>query len=122
VNLKNNRSFDHLLTNRLKRYQKGYSGGIQRRRTDDTITKRKRTNNAPQNTKQKIKDKATQTLLKTGCELGCSRRENSPCCTNGTRRITLIKHSVISHVRKQNKSRWDCDYEKPNVFLVICDR
>jgi len=44
-------------------------------RIDNTMAKRKRpkrTNNDLQNTKQKTKDRATWTPLKTGCELRCS--------------------------------------------------
>ena len=38
--------------------------------TDNTMAKRKRTNNDLQNTTQKTKDRATRTSLKTGLDTG----------------------------------------------------
>jgi len=44
----------------------GYSEVVNRRRTDSTVAKRKRTNNGQQNITQKTKDRATRTPLKPG--------------------------------------------------------
>ena len=60
------------------------------------MIKRKRTNNDLQYITQKTKDRATRTPLKTGSELRCPRRASGSCSTSGTRRVTLVKHSVIS--------------------------
>ena len=38
----------------------------------------------------KTKDRATQILLKAGCELKCSRRISSSCYTSGTHRVTSV--------------------------------
>jgi len=53
--------------------------------------KEKRTNDYPQNTTQKTKDRATRSPLKTRGELRCSERVGSSCCTSGTSRVTLVK-------------------------------
>jgi hypothetical protein len=58
------------------------------------MIKRKRTNNDLQYITQKTKDRATRTPLKTGSELRCPRRASGSCSTSGTRRVTLVKHSV----------------------------
>ena len=54
-------------------------------------------NNDLQNIKQKTKHRATQTPLKAGGELECSRRVNSSCFTCGTRPgsmdDTVVKYS-----------------------------
>jgi len=47
--------------------------------------KDKRTNNDPQNIKQKTKDRTTRTTLKSADELMCPGRVNS-----STRRVTLV--------------------------------
>ena len=44
----------------------------------------------------KSKDRVTQTPLKTGDELRCSRRVSSSCSTSGTRRVNLVTNPVIS--------------------------
>jgi hypothetical protein len=58
-------------------------------RTDNTMAKRKRTKGQKnlQNTTQKTKDQATQTLLK--CR-GCSGRVSSSCSTSGTNHVTQV--------------------------------
>ena len=63
-------------------------------------------NNGLQNITQKIKDRATQTPLKTGVELRCTGRVVSSCSTCGTRLITLVTNPVISHEwgRDQNST------------------
>jgi hypothetical protein len=56
------------------------------------MTKRKRTtkNNGRQNTTQKTKDRATQTLLTTGDELKGYGMVGSFCSSSGTRRVILV--------------------------------
>jgi len=49
------------------------------------MNKINRTNNDPQNTTQKTKDRATRTPLKTEVEPRCSGRVGSSCSTSGTR-------------------------------------
>ena len=56
--------------------RKWWSESVNRRRTDNSMTKRKRTNNDLQNTTQKTTDRATGSV-------------SSSCSTNGTRRVTL---------------------------------
>ena len=61
---------------------------------DNTMTKRKRTNNDLQKTTQKTKDWATWMPLKTWDEHRWHRRVSSSCSTSGTRRVALvINHS-----------------------------
>ena len=45
----------------------------------------------------KTKDRVTQTPLKAGGELRCSRRVNSSCSTSGTHRVNLVTNLVIRH-------------------------
>jgi hypothetical protein len=63
--------------------------GINHRRTDNAIVKRKKTNDL-QSTTQKTKDRATRTPLKTVSELRCSERVGSSCSTSGTHCVTLV--------------------------------
>ena len=58
---------------------------------------KKKGNNNLQSTTQKTKNQATQTPLKTGGELRCSRRVSSSCSTCGTCRVTLATNPVINH-------------------------
>jgi hypothetical protein len=51
----------------------------------------------------KTKDWVTQTPVKTGGELRCSRRVSSSCSTSGTRRVNLVTNPVIS--REWEKDR-----------------
>ena len=44
----------------------------------------------------KIKDRVTQTPLKTGGKIRCFGRVGSSCSTSGTRRVNLVTHPVIS--------------------------
>ena len=62
---------------------------IRIRRTDNTMAKRKTTNNDLQSITHKTKDRVLRIQLKPGYELRCSVRVGSPCSTSGTRRITL---------------------------------
>ena len=66
-----------------------------RKRTDNTMAKRKRTNNDLQNTTQKAKDRARRTPLKTGGKLRCSGRVGSSCSTCGSRLVIFIPIPVI---------------------------
>jgi hypothetical protein len=52
----------------------------------------------------KTKDRVTQTPLKTGGELRCSRSVSSSCSTSDTRRVNLVTNSVISHELGDNRS------------------
>jgi hypothetical protein len=56
-----------------------------------------RTNNNLQNTAQKTKDWATRKPLKNRSELRCSTRVSKSCYASGTRRVTLVTNTVISH-------------------------
>ena len=78
-----------LLTNSLK-ILKGYSESVNRRRTDNKVAKRKRTNNNLQNIHIKTKDRETRTSLKVGGELGCTRRVCSSCATSCTHRVNIV--------------------------------
>ena len=80
---------------------KGQSESVYRRRTDNTIAKRKSTKG--QTTIYKTKDRVTRTPLKTGGELRCSGRVSSSCSTCGTRRVNLVRNLVIS--REWGKDR-----------------
>ena len=75
---------------------KGQSEFVYRRRTDNTMAKRKSTNNDLQNIQKKPKDRVTRTTLKTVVEFRCFGRVNSACSTSGTRRINLVTNPVIS--------------------------
>ena len=57
------------------------------------MTKGKRTKG------QSTKDRVTQTPLKTGGELRCSRRVSSSCSTGGTRRFNLVTNPVMNEQR-----------------------
>ena len=71
-------------------------------------------NNGLQNTAQKTKDWATRTPLKTGSEFGCSGMVGSSCSSSETCRVT---NPAISH----EWGKPDCDYDKQNISVVICD-
>jgi len=57
--------------------------------------KDKRTSNDLQSIIQKTNDQATRTLLITGDELWCSRKESSSCSTCGTRPVTFVTNPII---------------------------
>ena len=73
------------------RIQNGQSEAVNRR-TDDTMAKRKRTNNDLQNATQKL----TRTPQKTGGELRCSGRLRSSWSSSDTRRVT-VNTDIISY-------------------------
>ena len=60
-------------------------------RTDNTMAKRKRTNNDLQNTTQNTTDGETRDPLKPGCAM-CLGSASSSCSTSGTLRIALDKN------------------------------
>jgi hypothetical protein len=78
---------------------KGVSESVYRRRTDNTMAKRKVQKDKQRSTKHtyKTKDRVTRTPLKTEGELGYSGRVNSSCSTSDTRRVHLVINPVISH-------------------------
>ena len=51
----------------------------------------------------KTKDRVTQTPLKTGGELRCSRRVSSSCSTSDTSRVNLVTNPVTSHERGKDR-------------------
>ena len=57
------------------------------------MTKRKSTNNDPQNVTHKTKDRVTRTPLKTGGELNCSGMASGSCSTSDTCRVTLVTNT-----------------------------
>ena len=71
----------------------GHSEAVNGRSTDNTMVKRKRTNNDLKNTTHKTNDRATRTPLATIDELRCPGRVKI--------RVTL----GISHTTKTNKSK-----------------
>ena len=68
-------------------------------RTDNMMAKIQRSTKYTHTTK----DRVTQTPLKTGGELVCSRGVSSSCSTSGTHRVNLITNSVISHEWGQDR-------------------
>ena len=75
-----------------------------KRRTENTMAKRKRTkgkgqrtNNNLQNITHKTKDPATRTPLKTGGEPRWSGRVGSSCSTCDNRGVTLVTNLMISY-------------------------
>jgi hypothetical protein len=65
---------------------KGQSESVYRRRTDNTMAKRKSTKNKQRSTKHthKTKNQVTSAPLKTGAELRCSGRVSSSCSNSDT--------------------------------------
>ena len=74
--------------------------------------KDKKTNINLQNTTQKTYDCVMRTPLKSGVNSGAPEGQ-----TYGIRRGSLIKSVDKSRMRK----RPDCDYDKQNISVVICD-
>ena len=75
---------------------KGKSESVYRR-TDNTMAKRKNTNDKQRPTKHthKTKDRVTRIPLKTRGELRCSGRVSSSCSTSGTRRVNLVTNREV---------------------------
>ena len=82
---------------------KGVIRIVNRRRTDNTMAKRKK-NKISNNDLQSIpqKDRATRAPLKTGVSLG---RVGSSCSTCGTSRIILVTYPVKSREHERGKGR-----------------
>ena len=71
---------------------KEQSETVYRRRTDNTMAKRKGQKDKQRSTKYtyKTKDRVTRTPLTTGGELRCSGRVSSSCSTSSIRRVDLV--------------------------------
>jgi len=83
---------------------KGQSESVYRRRTANTMAKRKSTKGQTTIYKTyKTKNQVTRTPLKTGGELRWSRRVSSS--TSGTRRVILVTNPVIHGSREWGKDR-----------------
>jgi len=83
---------------------KGQSESVYRRRTDNTMAKRKSTKGQITINKiYKAKDRVTRTPLKIGGELRCSGGVSSSCSTSDTRRVNLVTNPVISHERGKDR-------------------
>ena len=75
---------------------KGFAEAVNRRITNNTIVKWKKTNNYLQNTTQNnYNDCETQTSPKNGGEVRCSGRVSSSCSTSGISRITLVAILIL---------------------------
>jgi hypothetical protein len=76
----------------------GQAESVDRRRTDNTMAKRKVQKDKQRSTKHtyKTKDRVTRTPLKTGGEPRCSGRLSSSCSTSDTRGVNLVTNPVIS--------------------------
>jgi len=77
-------------------------------------------NNDLQNITKKTKDWATRTPINTGDELGTSAKISSSRPTSGTRRVTIVTNSVISHEwgKEQNVNNLSVWYTKLLSKLV----
>ena len=95
---------------------KGQSESVYRRRTDNTIAKRKSTKG--QTTIYKTKDRVTRTPLKTGGELRCSGRVSSSCSTCGTRRVNLVRNLVISREWGKDREVFTTSGTYPGSFVT----
>jgi hypothetical protein len=84
---------------------KGQSESVYRRRTDNTMAKRKVQKDKQQSTKHtyKTKDRVTRTPLRPGDDLRCSGRVSSSCSTSDTRDVNLVTNLVISHERGKDR-------------------
>jgi hypothetical protein len=108
---------------------KDYSEAVSRK-TDHIMTKRKRTNNDPQNTTQETR-LSNMNLTKTRGELMCFFRVSSYCSTSGTHRGTLVTNPVKNHEwrtglwLRQTKHPWlfvtqiFTTVNQTNTYLVI---
>jgi hypothetical protein len=73
-----------------KKSLKGQSKVVNRRKTDNTMTKRANSN--LENTTQKTKDRATRRSLKTEDELSCTGSIIRSCSTSDNRRVIVKLH------------------------------
>ena len=91
----------HFIVRRVWRYQRSKSG--YRRRTDNTMAKRKSTEGHKKDLQNihfctyKTKDRVTWTTPKTGGELRCSGSVSSSFSTSDTRRVNLVTNTMTSH-------------------------
>ena len=80
---------------------KEQSESVYRRRTDNTMDKRKKKykKDKQRSTKHthKTKDRVTRTPLKTGGELRCSGRVGNSCSTSDTRRVSKVIMATVNH-------------------------
>ena len=92
---------------------------VYRRKTDNTMAKRKSTKGQTTiyKTYNKTKDRVTRTPLKSRGELWCSGRVSSSCSTSGTRRINLVTNPVIS--REWGKKIYHSEEKFEDVKWVI---
>ena len=74
---------------------KDYSEAVSRK-TEHIMTKRKRTNNYPQNATQETR-LSNMNLTKSRDELMCFFRVSSSCSTSGTHRGTLVTNPLKNH-------------------------
>jgi hypothetical protein len=74
-----NYGFQEIFLKKSLKIPKGQSEAVNRRRTDNTMAKRKRTNYDLQNIHRKLKDRVTRTPLKTEGKCSCSGRVSSSC-------------------------------------------
>jgi len=99
---------------------KGQSESVDRRRTDNTMAKRKSTKGQTTITKHtyKTKVRVTRTPLKTGGELRCSGRVSSFCSTSDLRRVNLVTNPVISHERGKDRDVFTTSGTYPWSFVT----
>ena len=89
--------YDKYLSNNTEKVEDTKRGNLEvviRKRTDNTMAKRKRdtsANNGLQSTTQKTKDRVTRTSLKPGVNSG---RVRGSCSTCGTHRVALVTNQV----------------------------
>ena len=77
---------------------KGLSEAVNRRKTDNTMAKKKgtkKTNNDQQNTTQKTKNRATL-IRQIGDELRCYGKVSSSCSTSGICQFILVTNPVMN--------------------------
>ena len=85
--------------NKCLKIPKVLSELVYRRRTDNTMAKRKSRKGQTTIYKHthKTKDRVTRTPPKTGSELGCTGRVSTSFSTSGTCRVNLVTTPVINH-------------------------
>ena len=99
---------------------KGYSESVYRRRTDNTMAKRKkykRTNNDLHKRTYKTKDLVTRTQQKTEGEPRCSGRVGSSCSTS-IRRVNLVTNPVMRHERGKERELLTTSETYPWSFVT----
>ena len=83
------------------RHERDSTEVVNKLKTDNTMTKRKRRNNVLQNITQKTADWKTRTALKTGIEFRRFSKVSSPSSTNDTRRVTVKRFEHRNRVGEQ---------------------